>query len=240
MTYTTITDKIKKDKVYVNTQQNCGEVKIMNIKIYQASIIIILIIIIIICFLGLTYAYFEPQINNITKINVTGTSDTVDNASVTSTNMSLNVGLSDMAINEGTNNYTYYTSSTSTLTLNVQNGTSAGENVCTYDITYTPTAVYKKSSANINNLKELAIVGNAKVTNGEISPSSFVEVNLNDIDSKITLVNNATLTVTGSQSLAVEVWTFTLKYYNLAINQTDSAGKSFGGTIAIENIDCKR
>ena len=103
-----------------------------------------------------------------------------------------------------------------------------------------------RSAANTENKKELSIAGKAAVAAlGEgvnlegddvvLENNTYAETDMYTLNSQKTIVEKATYTFKKSSSVT---WTFTIKMYNYDFDQNDFADKTFGGTLAIENISC--
>jgi hypothetical protein len=122
----------------------------------------------------------------------------------------------------------------------VKNATNTEPTTCTYDITYTPTdALTDKSEGAVTNSKaELTLKGSAALddtSHGMMGTSTYNESDLYNVTTKTTLVSGATFTFDDDNEIT---WTFTPSFYNYNFNQNVLANKTFGGTIAIENVVC--
>jgi hypothetical protein len=189
---------------------------------------------------GATFAYFvaSGSVNSTSIVNVT--TSTIDTVSGGSTPCELNVTGADMRQSDGT---AEGVAKSATCTLDIV-GTKDPNNsiatTCTYDITYTPRTpdAVIRSEANSSGVKELSLAGSAAVSpsgNGSLVTSNYAETDLYTLQSKTTIVNDATFTFTDT---ATAQWTFTVRMYNYNFNQNDLANKSFGGTLTIENVVC--
>ena len=210
--------------------------------------------------IGATFAYFTAtgSINAQSKVDVT--TSTVDSVSGGATSCTLAVTGSDMRQQDGTPDGNAK-AQTSDCTLTINGNKDAGNTQatkCTYDIVYTPTAegteatggktysTIPRSAANTENKKELSIAGKAAVAAlGEgvtlegddvvLENNTYAETDMYTLNSQKTIVEKATYTFKKSSSVT---WTFTIKMYNYDFDQNDFANKTFGGTLAIENISC--
>jgi predicted ribosomally synthesized peptide with SipW-like signal peptide len=190
---------------------------------------------------GATFAYFTAtgNVNSQSVVNVT--TSTIDSVYGGATNCTMNVTGADMSEADGTEAGVPKTNTDCTLQIiATKDGANATPTTCTYDITYTPGGndTVGRSVANTANKKEFSLEGAAALStpaNGSMTTSSYAETDLYTLQSKTTIVNDATFTFTGTTNLT---WTWTLRFYNYNFNQNELADKKFGGTLAIENIIC--
>lgn len=103
---------------------------------------------------------------------------------------------------------------------------------CGYEIWYNPTTVYE-NSAGAQNLEEMVIIG--LESSGQNTPFRF---NLNGVSAETRLAT-AYITATGENADITQKWQFTLRHYNLDVNQNDNIGKNFGGTISFRPLGCE-
>jgi predicted ribosomally synthesized peptide with SipW-like signal peptide len=185
---------------------------------------------------GATFAYFTATSSGPNTSNLTVTTKSVDTISSSATDLTLDVNLTDMLQANGTEAGVPKTS-TSSVTINAVKGTDTSETECTYDVTYEPKYIkpVPYSVANTTSKKELTLSASAAATVGTPSVSTIAETDLHTISAKTTLLTGAKYTTNASGTLT---WTFTASFYNYNFDQTDLAGKTYGGTIAIENLKC--
>ena len=189
---------------------------------------IIASVIALIILVSASYAFFGSMKIN-TNNNATSRIDTKFYTFNTSgnQNVALTINESDLDVGSASNEYTSYVESNSniTLTLDAKGDTPV---YCSYDIVYVPSTSYTPSQSS---LKEYAVRGSSNQGN------SFDDVSLGG-SSKIKIYTGSIETTTSQTSIS-ETWNFNLRYYNLNIAQDNSIiGKTFGGNIKVENIDC--
>ncbi len=189
---------------------------------------IIASVIALIILVSASYAFFGSMKIN-TNNNATSRIDTKFYTFNTSgnQNVALAINESDLDVGSASNDYTSYVESNSNLTLTLDAKGDAPV-YCSYDIVYVPSTSYTPSQST---LKEYAVRGSSNQGN------SFNDVSLAG-SSKIKIYSGSIETTTSQTSIS-ETWNFNLRYYNLNIAQDNSIiGKTFGGNIKVENIDC--
>ena len=189
---------------------------------------IIASVIALIILVSVSYAFFGSMKIN-TNNNATSRIDTKFYTFNTSgnQNVALTINESDLDVGSASNDYTSYVESNSNLTLTLDAKGDAPV-YCSYDIVYVPSTSYTPSQST---LKEYAVRGISNQGN------SFNDVSLAG-SSKIKIYTGS-IETTSSQTSISETWNFNLRYYNLNIAQDNSIiGKTFGGNIKVENIDC--
>ncbi len=191
---------------------------------------------------GATFAYFTASsgTNEASEVNVQTRS--VDVTSTTATDVTMVVQLSDMVQGNGANDHSVYKNNTdATIQLENSVGAAGGTRTCSYNIVYTPRAdgVYVTTpEAVTNSLREFTIQATANVVgSGTSSVTTIPEYDLGTISTATPTNLNATPitfavtgAVDGNESSSI-TWTFDVRYYNLAIDQTVNAGKTFGGSL---------
>ena len=200
-------------------EKNDNRKKILTI---IASVIALIILV------SVSYAFFGSMKIN-TNNNATSRIDTKFYTFNTSgnQNVALAINESDLDVGSASNDYTSYVESNSNLTLTLDAKGDAPV-YCSYDIVYVPSTSYTPSQST---LKEYAVRGSSN------QGHSFNDVSLAG-SSKIKLYSGSIETTTSQTSIS-ETWNFNLRYYNLNIAQDNSIiGKTFGGNIKVENIDC--
>ena len=200
-------------------EKNDNKKKILTI---IASVIALIILV------SASYAFFGSMKIN-TNNNATSRIDTKFYTFNTSgnQNVALAINESDLDVGSASNDYTSYVESNSNITLTLDAKGDASV-YCSYDIVYVPSTSYTPSQ---NSLKEYAVRGSSN------QGHSFNDVSLAG-SSKIKLYSGSIETTTSQTSIS-ETWNFNLRYYNLNIAQDNSIiGKTFGGNIKVENIDC--
>lgn len=188
---------------------------------------------------GATFAYFTATGNVQASSNATVTTSAVDSVAGGATDCTLAVTGADMRKDDGTAEGVAKTSDACTLKIT---GTKDANNTqatkCTYDITYTPTnALTIRGAGNEKSVKELSLVGSAATDKetATLTTKAYAETDLYNVTAKTTLVTGATFTFSETTTAT---WTFNTKFYNYNFDQNALADKTFGGTLAIENISC--
>lgn len=188
---------------------------------------------------GATFAYFTATGNVNAQSTVNVTTSAVDSVAGGATDCSLAVTGADMRQSDGTAAGVPVTSTDCTVSIvGTKDTNNATATTCTYDITYTPTsALTIRGAGNTENKKELSLVGSAAAdkTSATLTTKAYAETDLYNVSSKTNLVTGAKFTFSETTTAT---WTFNTKFYNYNFDQNALADKTFGGTIAIENITC--
>lgn len=199
---------------------------------------------------GATFAYFTATGTLEGSSDVEVVTSSHDTTTATGTNVSLLVTAAMMQEDDGNNNQlVFHTAPTAGLvTLATSVGSGGGTSVCTYDLVYTPSvgAVFNVSSNNNAGsggpYKELTLLYKATTQDYAQIPEGYTndaEQNLAGISTATNLVSNTTLTVSGANKQGSVTWNIRPRFYNLGINQDSVSGKTFGGTVSIENLSCE-
>lgn len=184
-----------------------------------------------------SFAYINrPTVSGNTNVltNITDISNSLSLTYSGNTNISLPITLDDLKIDEASNDYSSYISAEGNVTINFSsNATVYPEGAtCDYSIVYTPTTVFNASSgATSASLNELTISG----TNGTVS---FSDLSLAGINSQTTLYSTSVSTSSSLSSVSVP-WTFTMKFYNLNVDQSSVLGQSPAGKISVVPGECR-
>ncbi len=188
---------------------------------------------------GATFAYFTATGNVNAQSTVNVTTSAVDSVAGGATDCSLAVTGADMRQSDGTSEGVPVTSNDCTVSIvGTKDANNATATTCTYDITYTPTqALTIRGAGNSDNKKELSLVGSASTnkTTATLTTKTYAETDLYNVSGKTNLVTGATFTFSETTTAT---WTFNTKFYNYNFDKNALADKTFGGTIAIENITC--
>ncbi len=203
---------------------------------------VIAIATLLVAVVGATFAYFTASSGASELSNVSVQTRSVDVTSTTATDVTMVVQLSDMVEGNGANDYSAYKNDTSaTIKLDNSVGAAGGTRTCSYNVVYTPKAdgaYVTTQAARDLGLNEFTIQATANIVGSGVSSSTTIsEFNLGDIAASTSTNITATpLTfavtgaVDGNETSSI-TWTFDVRYYNLAIDQTINAGKTFGGTL---------
>lgn len=207
---------------------------------------VIAIATLLVAVVGATFAFFTAQqdTTGATTVEVQTKAADVFTA-LGSGALSLDVTAASMQSVQGSNTYTSAIDDTTTtgeqITVSLKAG--SGQATCTYDLYYTPSsadAVFTPSAAAVEqNLLEYTIQGsNATDTLAEKNVAVLADAENRTAPIKL---NDTSFTITDSGEDAVAttaVWNFTSKFYNLAVDQSTAAGKTYGGSISVGEATC--
>ncbi len=118
---------------------------------------------------------------------------------------------------------------------------NGGELKCNYDVVYEPSIPFMNSALNISNVNEYTIKGSGYMTN-DVSGTkdlSIPETNLGNVTSRLMLLENQEISVTGVSKTLEYNWEFTVSFYNQEFNQDDNTNISFGGKIILDDVNCE-
>ena len=196
--------------------------------------LIIAISFIAISAIGATYAYFLASGYSNKTSTVSVAADALDEVSCTAADLSMTVTGANMKQGSSSAYGTVGKTNSSNITCTSTKHTT-GATKCTMDIKYTPTNVFTKSSNNTSNKKELTLSGIGTTTSGTTSKPTYYETDLSTLTSATTIIDDLEWIFDGNDTLT---YTMTSKFYNYDFNQNDLAGKTYSGTISVENITC--
>ena len=193
---------------------------------------------------GATFAYFTATQSAIDPSEMTVTTADVDTVTGDATNCSLTVTGEDMAYAAGTSAGTAITDEECTLTVHVAKSSDATE-VCTYIITYepnttSPSQLFTHSTGYTTDgtkTKELTLSGSVSADTGITDSTTYSETDLSTYTQKTTIVSSGSFTATATGDV---VWTFVPTMYNYNFDQSSIADKTYGGTLKIENLQCRQ
>ena len=197
---------------------------------------------------GATFAYFTAMGDTSGRSDVRVITSSHDNTVATGGDVTLTVTAADMTKLAGTSGGTPVgaTKDPGSVKLTTTLGSGGGTSVCTYDLVYTPIAngEFTNSTANTSNKPEfvLRIQATAAGANTSIS-SGYATEEDKDVagytsSSPLTLVSNATLTVTGVSSEGSVTWSIRPIIYNYDFIQDPIADDLYGGAVSFENVNC--
>ncbi len=203
-----------------------------------AMLTVIAIATLLVAVVGATFAYFSASTTNNASVTVQAETKAADTFEATGgANISLDVTAASMQKAAGKNDYTVIAATDSDNSMTVSLKAGSGQATCTYDVVYTPTTAYTTTAnATAESLREFDISG--------VSSHNAAANNFSNVDAAgsaaVTLKTGATITDSGASdtTATVDTWTFTANYYNLAVDQSLAAGKTFGGTITVTNVSC--
>lgn len=197
---------------------------------------------------GATFAFYTAQQKNTTETMFEVNTATADVfTAIGSGTVSIDITSGDMQEIEGNNDYSVFQEKTTgpgdkiVISLNAGSGTAT----CTYDLYYAAkdeiSVFYPSQAAQAGSLLEYTVRG----TNGT---NTLAEVNLANIGvaaegTKGTKLNTESFTITdkggsGNEEPTTVTWDLTTRFYNLAVDQTSVAGKSFGGVVQVGEATC--
>ncbi len=206
------------------------------------------------------FAYFSNMsagLANNVAVNVTALEGGDSVFSSNATQLSINVPSSSMD-SSFANNETAIAENTATLSVNLISGDDNQLVKCTYDIVYEydynsnvygdgTTYVTKDGDTGANVTKEITmqVSGPSIGTNNYNEEKNFnydsswtAKDTTNLVGAKKVLVSNAGISNMSSTEQTTQNWTFTGKYYNLNIFQTQLSNQAFTGKIYVSNKNC--
>lgn len=182
---------------------------------------------------GASFAYFAVDATNNAEVKVqTTTAAGSDIFTATgSETMTLNV-TNDVMMQTGANIGDVAVSDTdSSMKVSLQAGT--GVATCTYKLTYTNTGAAYTMTDGATDGKEYTLEGSY----GTAETEKFAETNMDKVAE--TFANKTyTITNTAGQAKTEQTWTFTARFYNLAIDQKGQMNKSYAGNIKVTDVNC--
>ena len=208
-----------------------------------AMLTVIAIATLLVAVVGATFAYFSANTTgNNGNVTVQATTAAARDVFISSGNgnIELSITADKMQQAVGSNNYDVIadTSTNDSVTVSLEAGSSRA--TCLYDIIYTPGnnldfTASAAASGNNPALREFDISG----TSSHNSNNNFSNVDAKG-SSVVTLKSDAVIVDDYETTSAptVDTWTFTAKFYNLAVSQNDNIGQEFGGNISITNVRC--
>ena len=160
--------------------------------------------------------------NNAVTFNYTG-----------DTTMSLIIGATSVDVGTASNTYGNYTlTSEKNTTINMTSNSTAFPKgaTCTYDIVYTPTVAYTETPAATSaGLRELTI-------RGTIGGAFYFETNI--AGSNPVILYSSSISTPAAGTATTVKWKFSIRFYNLNIDQSQASGQTPSGVISISNINC--
>ena len=200
---------------------------------------VIAIATLLVAVVGATFAYFSANTagnagKTTVEVNTAAAADlflTEGNSTIT-----LDVTADKMQQAVGKNDYSVKITNDTDATIAVKLTAGSSKATCTYDLTYTPTTEFKSDSdAVAASLKEFTLAGTSTAGN------NFEEKDLNGVNAATVLGSYSisdTYDAAAADEATVDTWTFTANFYNLAVDQGDNIGKTFGGTVTVTNVQC--
>lgn len=209
---------------------------------------VIAIATLLVAVVGATFAYFSANVDDATKGTTTVTANTAAaDVFVSEGNGSVELAVTadKMQSKDGKNDHSAFIDSVNTNnTIDVKLTAGSSVATCTYNLYYTPSTAYTTSTgaqnaAELTDKKEFTISG---TRNGSSEAASFTDFDLAGINAK-TKINDEKYSISDvydgdEANAAVDTWTFTARFYNLGVDQSNVAGNTYGGTISIDDVVC--
>lgn len=206
---------------------------------------IIAIATILVTVVGATFAYFASTVNEGTGSNFTAVVEE-DNVLFTATgsNMTMEVTADKMtqhASSDGT--IVAATAEADAIDVSLTVGTE-GSIACYYNIYFqwdsSGTAYLTKTTSASKEFTAQLTLTDTDGTGSSGTNKFASETQLTDVvttTNKTLVVEGASIVANASNSGA-QTWRPTIKFYNLQLNQTDLAGKTFSGKFTIDDVEC--
>jgi len=191
----------------------------------------------LITLLGSTFAFFAIQANNTAEIKIdTTTAKGTDIFNATgSATLKLDVTngvMRETAIKdeEGNNTKNIVAVDDTDSSMKVSLTAGSGKATCTYKLIYESTGMDYIMTEGAANEKEYTL-------EGSYGADGFLETNM---DKVAELLASKTFTIENDEDTATteQIWTFTARFYNLAINQAIQMDKSYAGNIRVTDVNC--
>lgn len=201
---------------------------------------------------GSTFAFFAIQETNNADVKVeTTTAAGSDIFSATGAgSLSLTVNNDDMLQANGGKEDAFLSVEDKNMKVSLTAGT--GVATCNYDIVWTETSAipYARSTYVIKEVEytaegnEYTLAGVAKnpATDTIIDDIAIAEINISDIQANAQgqkVLGSFKISNTAGSAATEHNWTFTNKFYNLAVDQGDQMGKTYAGNITVSNVSCE-
>ena len=192
---------------------------------------------------GSTFAFFAIQATNDAEIKVETTTAAGSDIFTATGSATLKLDVTNDVMMESsikdeegnnTKNIVAVEDTDSTMKVSLKAGT--GKATCTYQLLYTDTGVNQYAmTTGAANEKEYTLEGSY----GTAETEKFAETNMNKIPE---LFEGKTYTITNEASANAateQTWTFTARFYNLAIDQAGQMNKSYAGNVTVVNVNCE-
>ncbi|MBE6148997.1 MAG: hypothetical protein E7167_05910 [Firmicutes bacterium] len=181
--------------------------------------------------LSATYAYFtsDPNTNVNAEYDLTiGNGEKITYLLTAGSNLTLSIDPHDLV--SGGEAYVEKTVSQDSVTLD--NAGAAPKVICSYKIWYEPEDYFKASSNNTRPDTEFELIGTD--LSGDNSQIVF---DLTNVGTK-TLIKTGIISAASLDS-ASQTWEWTIRHYNLNVDQTEQSGKNYSGNIFFEASRCE-
>ncbi len=205
-----------------------------NIKTIIISVVLIVLVV------SVAFAYignFLVDISNKANVNIAAKNLANSILDVTNADFALTIDPKGMSQSNRDN---YVAENTSSLVVSLISGSEEYSVSCTYDITFTydsDSSIYGKSPTPVTSgaTKELTLEAKGPNT----GTNNYVEEkNFNLTTTTATIVSGAVIANSSSNKDKKQTWNFTNRFYNLDLDQSALANKTFKGKYRVTNAKC--
>ena len=205
-----------------------------NIKTIIISVVLIVLVV------SVAFAYignFLVDISNKANVNIAAKNLANSVLDVTNADFALTIDPKGMSQSNRDN---YVADNTSSLVVSLISGSEQYSVSCTYDITFTydsDSSIYGKSPTPVTSgaTKELTLEAKGPNTG---TNSYAEEKNFNLTTTTATIVSGAVIANSSSSKDKKQTWNFTNRFYNLDLDQSALANKTFKGKYKVTNAKC--
>ena len=205
-----------------------------NIKTIIISVVLIVLVV------SVAFAYignFLVDISNKANVNIAAKNLANSVLDVTNADFALTIDPKGMSQSNRDN---YVAENTSSLVVSLISGSEEYSVSCTYDITYTydsDSSIYGKSPTPVTSgaTKELTLEAKGPNTG---TNNYAEEKNFNLTTTTATIVSGAVIANSSSSKDKKQTWNFTNRFYNLDLDQSALANKTFKGKYKVTNAKC--
>ena len=205
-----------------------------NIKTIIISVVLIVLVV------SVAFAYignFLVDISNKANVNIAAKKLANSILDVTNADFALTIDPKGMSQSNRDN---YVAENTSSLVVSLISGSEEYSVSCTYDITFTydsDSSIYGKSPTPVTSgaTKELTLEAKGPNTG---TNSYAEEKNFNLTTTTATIVSGAVIANSSSNKDKKQTWNFTNRFYNLDLDQSALANKTFKGKYKVTNAKC--
>ena len=205
-----------------------------NIKTIIISVVLIVLVV------SVAFAYignFLVDISNKANVNIAAKNLANSILDVTNADFALTIDPKGMSQSNRDN---YVAENTSSLVVSLISGSEEYSVSCTYDITFTydsDSSIYGKSPTPVTSgaTKELTLEAKGPNTG---TNNYAEEKNFNLTTTTATIVSGAVIANSSSSKDKKQTWNFTNRFYNLDLDQSALANKTFKGKYKVTNAKC--
>ena len=205
-----------------------------NIKTIIISVVLIVLVV------SVAFAYignFLVDISNKANVNIAAKNLANSILDVTNADFALTIDPKGMSQSNRDN---YVAENTSSLVVSLISGSEEYSVSCTYDITFTydsDSSIYGKSPTPVTSgaTKELTLEAKGPNTG---TNNYAEEKNFNLTTTSTTIVSGAVIANSSSNKDKKQTWNFTNRFYNLDLDQSALANKTFKGKYKVTNAKC--